>query len=82
MLMKFIVPQWMITSRWIGNFLTIGGYALLLHVDPVLGGCVKTIGFCMVMPFCYKTKLYDVMALASCFLVLDISNVLRIIFGH
>ena len=68
--------------RYLGNSLTIIGYALLLNVDPLTAGLIKLVGFALVLPSCYQLKLYDVMFMLSLFGVIDLVNIIRILLGH
>lgn len=68
--------------RYLGNLLTIIGYTILLHVDPLIGGIIKVVGFSLVIPSCYKLKLYDVIFLLSVFAVLDISAVIKALLNY
>ena len=65
--------------RWLGNALTIVGYGFILHVDPLIGSGLKILGFSLVIPSVIKYKMYDVVALATVFIALDLSNILRIL---
>ena len=71
--------DWTATLRIAGNTLTIVGYTVLLHVNPLAGSAIKIVGFGLVMPFCWKAKLYDVMLLAAAFGILDLSNIVKLI---
>ena len=68
--------------RYLGNGLTVIGYGILLNVDPLLGGIIKLIGFVLVMPSCYKLKLYDVMFMLGLFGILDLTNVVKILINY
>lgn len=69
--------DWTAKLRIAGNAITVLGYFILLHVNPVLGSTLKISGFTMIIPFCLRAKLYDVIALAGFFMVLDLSNIIR-----
>jgi len=69
-------------SRYVGNALTLGGYAILLNVDPLWGGAIKIVGLFMVLPSCYQLKLYDVMFMLGLFGVIDSINVIRILLSY
>jgi len=72
----------MITNlRYLGNTLTLIGYAILLNIDPLIGGIIKLVGFALVMPSCYKLKLYDVMFMLGLFGILDLVNVIRLLIS-
>ena len=65
--------------RYIGNLLALVGYGVLLHYSPLYGGVIKLIGLFLVLPSCYKLKLYDVMFMLGLFGLLDLSNVIKIL---
>ncbi len=67
--------------RVLGNFLTIFGYAIILHVSPLLGSAIKMLGFCLVLPSVIQLRMYDVVAIAGIFLALDLSNVIKILLS-
>lgn len=70
-------PFWSVALRIVGNIITVIGYFVLLHLNPLVGSCLKIFGFSLIIPFCWKAKLYDVIALAGFFMVLDVSNIVR-----
>jgi len=67
--------------RYTGNTLSLGGYAILLNVDPLVGGIIKLVGFVLVMPSCYELELYDVMFMLGLFGILDLVNIIRILIA-
>lgn len=67
--------------RYTGNILTLVGYAILLNVDPIIGGIIKLVGFVLVMPSCYQLKLYDVMCMLTAFGVLDLANIIKLLLA-
>ena len=69
--------DWSAKLRVVGNAITVIGYFILLHVNPVVGSSLKISGFLMIVPFCWRAKLYDVIALAGFFMALDLSNLIR-----
>lgn len=66
-------------ARYVGNALSIIGYFVLLHIDPLLGSCIKIVGLSLVTPFCIKLKLWDVVFVFGFFGVLDASNVFKLL---
>ncbi len=66
--------------RLIGNMLSIIGYIILINVDPLLGSIIKIIGLFLVVPFCLKLKLWDVVVVFGFFVAIDIANIIKIVF--
>lgn len=65
--------------RIFGNCLTLVGYFVLLYVNPIAGSSLKVLGVSLIVPFCIKWKLWDVVVLVAFFAALDISNIIRLI---
>lgn len=66
-------------ARYLGNALSIVGYFVLLHVDPLLGSSIKIMALCLITPFCIKLKLWDVVFVFGFYGVLDASNIITIL---
>lgn len=67
-------------ARVIGNIFSVVGYVVLLHYDPLLGSCIKLTGMVLCTPFCIKLKLWDVALLFGFFGIIDLSNIIKILF--
>jgi Flp pilus assembly protein protease CpaA len=72
--------HWDIKSRYIGNILSLVGYFMLVHVDPLIGSVVKIVGLVLVTPFCIRFKLWDVVFLFGVFGLIDLSNIVKLVF--
>lgn len=71
-----------VKTRYIGNLLSIVGYVVLVHVDPLWGSIIKIIGLGLATPFCIRTKLWDVVILFGIFIFIDLTNIMRILFNY
>lgn len=67
--------------RLIGNILSVVGYMILIHINPLWGSTIKIIALVLVTPFCIRTKLWDVVALFGFFGFLDLTNIVRILYS-
>lgn len=63
--------------RIVGNIVAVSGYFVMLHINPIIGVVVKVIGLGCVIPFCIKLKMWDVVAVMSFFMAIDISYAAR-----
>lgn len=66
--------------RYIGNFLLLVGYFILLWADPVTGLATKCIGGLLSFPFMIKNKLWDVVIICTFFFILDITKIVQLVF--
>ena len=63
--------------RVLGNALALIGYFVLLYIDPQIGSALKLMGAAMVIPFCAKIKVWDVVFMLGFFGAMDLVNVIR-----
>jgi hypothetical protein len=68
-------------QRYIGNFLIVVGYFVLLYFDLKLGLILKVIGGLFTIPFAVKFKLWDVLLLCGFFGVMEITKIIQLFFS-
>lgn len=64
--------------RYIGNFLLIIGYFLLLHVSLRLGLILNLIGGFLTLPFIVQNKLWDLLVICIFFTVIEFAKLFSI----
>lgn len=72
-------PDYIALARYLGNVLSIVGYFVLLHVDPLLGSTIKIVSLFLVTPFCIKLKLWDVVFVFGFYGMLDLTNIVKLL---
>ena len=68
--------------RYIGNFLLLSGYFVLLWGDPKSGLIVKCIGNAFVVPFAIKYKFWDILILCGFYAAIEIPKLIQLIFPN
>ncbi len=68
-------------QRYLGNFLIIVGYFVLLYVDIKIGLIIKVIGGLFTIPFAIKFKLWDVLVLCGFFGALEITKIIQLLLS-
>lgn len=74
--MKRIKNNWEARLRYAGNGLGLGGYLVLVHLDPCMGSWIKIVASLMVAPSYYKMKIWDALFMIGLFLAIDITGIL------
>ncbi len=64
--------------RWIGNFLLLLGYQIMLWGNFKFGLAIKFIGGLLGIPFAIKLKLWDVLFLIAFFGISEISKLTQL----
>ena len=70
-----------VKARVLGNVLSVIGYLILVHMDPLWGSIIKIGALFLVTPFCIRAKLWDVVILFGFFGAIDLSNVIRLLLA-
>ena len=67
--------------RYLGNFLLLLGYQIMLWGDFKYGLITKVIGGLLTVPFAIKLKLWDVLFLCAFFGISEISKLSQLFFS-
>jgi hypothetical protein len=66
--------------RWLGNFLLIIGYVILLYNDIKVGLAVKFIGGLLCIPSFIKLKLWDALVIVGFFAIIEGTKLIHLYF--
>ena len=69
-----------VVLRYIGNVLLVVGYFILLWKSFKYGLLIKCIGGILTVPFAYKLKMYDALALSGFFTFIELSKIVHLFF--
>lgn len=64
--------------RILGSTLLIGGYFVMLYIDMKMGLNIRFIGNFAMLPFSFKVKAYDFVALDIFYGGLDLSKIIQL----
>ena len=67
------------TLRIIGNIFSVLGYLVALQLSVFWGAVIHLIGMFLLVPFCIKLKLWDVLAVFGFFGAIDIFTIFNLI---
>ncbi len=63
--------------RYIGNFLCILGYPVLLYLNPIVGASIKTAGHLLLITYFIKYQQFDMLTSLFFFTILDLIYLLK-----
>jgi hypothetical protein len=67
-----------VQTRILGSTLLIGGYFVMLYIDMKTGCYTRFIGNLAMLPFSFKVKAYDFVALDLFYAGLDLSKIIQL----